>query len=57
MQILIYPLRDMQDQPARDRCRICDAELFEYDPGDLCPDCQKLERENENEKNRNDQTP
>ena len=43
----IDPLRDMQDQPARDRCRICDAELFEYDHGDLCPDCEELEMENE----------
>lgn len=53
----IDPLRDMQDQPARARCGRCGAELFEYDPGGLCPDCQELERENENEKNRNDQTP
>lgn len=37
----IDPLRDMQDQPARAYCRICGAELFEYDAGPLCPKCEK----------------
>ena len=45
---MLNPLRDMQDQPARDRCRICDAELFEYDGGDLCQTCKERE-EKENE--------
>ena len=38
---MIYPLRDMQDQPARARCGRCGAELFEYDAGPLCPECEK----------------
>ena len=46
MNVSIYPLRDMQDQAARDRCRICGAELYEYDAGDLCPSCRE-EKENE----------
>lgn len=48
MQILIYPLRDMQDVEPRSRCRICDAGLFEYDDGDLCQTCKERE-EKENE--------
>ncbi len=43
--ISIFPLRDMQDQHARARCRICQAELFEYDAGDLCPGCEEEENE------------
>lgn len=46
MRIRPFP-SDMQDVEPRAYCRICDAELFEYDPGDLCPDCEELERENE----------
>ena len=40
------PLRDMQDIPPRAYCRICGAELYEYDAGDLCPSCRE-EKENE----------
>lgn len=44
--IRLNPLQDMQDVEPRSRCRICDAELFEYDPRDLCPSCRE-EKENE----------
>lgn len=44
----IDPLRDMQDIPPRAHCPVCGAVLFEYDPGDLCPDCEERE-EKENE--------
>lgn len=48
MNVSIYPLRDMQDTAPRAYCRICDAELFEYDGGDLCQTCKERE-EKENE--------
>lgn len=41
MQILIYPLRDMQDQPARAYCIICGAELFEFDGAFCSEKCKK----------------
>lgn len=38
--IRLNPLQDMQDVEPRSRCRICDAELYEYD-GDFCsPECE-----------------
>lgn len=40
------PLRDPQDAEPRARCVICDAELFEYEDGPLCPTCREKEEEN-----------
>lgn len=39
--INIFPLRDMQDRPARARCIICDAELFEFDGAFCSEKCEK----------------
>ena len=45
MNVSIYPLRDMQDTAPRAYCRICGAELYEYETGDLCPECEEEENE------------
>ena len=39
--VSLYPLRDMQDIPPRAYCRICGAELYEYDAGPICPECEE----------------
>lgn len=41
----IDPLRDMQDVQPRAHCPVCGAELYEYDTGDLCPECEEEENE------------
>lgn len=45
MNVSMYPLRDMQDTAPRAYCRICGADLYEYDTGPLCPECEEEENE------------
>ena len=36
---LLPPLRDMQDAPPLGYCRSCQAELYESDDEEYCPEC------------------
>ena len=40
-------LRDKQQDPPVAYCLRCGAELYRYDTGPLCPDCEQEEQENE----------
>ena len=41
MGCYLMGLRDPQDVEPRAYCRICKAELYEYDEGDLCERCKE----------------
>lgn len=45
MATRLYYLQDMQDVEPRAYCPVCGAELYEYDTGDLCPECEEEENE------------
>lgn len=40
-------MRDVQCDPPVAYCPRCGAELYRYDAGPLCPDCEQEEQENE----------
>ena len=40
-------LKDKQAEPPAAYCRQCGAELYRYDTGPLCPECEQEEQENE----------
>lgn len=39
------PLRDSQQAPPTGYCMRCEAELYEYDNGPLCPECERRSNE------------
>ena len=43
MMLPLNPLRDKQQDPPTGYCARCGAELYRYDRGPLCPECERDE--------------